>query len=88
MRDLVPQDQLGAFFSRRMRLATGLGIVLYLGAGFYIDFVRKLFPRLELYAYSTLFLLGFLAAMLGVYFISTIPEPRMAAKEGAQNFLT
>lgn len=42
MRDLVPQDQLGAFYSRRMRLATGLGIVLSLAAGMYIDFVRKL----------------------------------------------
>lgn len=87
MRDLVPQEQLGAFFSRRMRLATGLGIVLYLAAGFYIDLVKKLSPTLELYGYSTLFLLGFIAGMLGVYFISTIPEPRMAAREEELKFL-
>lgn len=87
MRDLVPQDRLGAFFSRRMRLATGLGILLYLAAGFSIDLLRKLSPDLELYGYSTLFLLGFLAGMLGVYFISTIPEPRMAAREGHSKFL-
>nr|NIN01452.1 MFS transporter [candidate division Zixibacteria bacterium] len=28
MRDLVPQDQLGTFFSRRMSLSVGLGIAL------------------------------------------------------------
>lgn len=87
MRDLVPQDQLGSFYSRRMRLATGLGIVLYLASGFYVDFIKKVFPDIELYAYSTLFFLGFLAGMLGVYFISTIPEPRMAAQEGKTTFL-
>jgi MFS family permease len=87
MRDLVPEDQLGAFYSKRMRLATSLGIVLYLAAGFYIDLFRKISPDLELYGYSTLFLLGFLAGMLGVYFISTIPEPQMAAREGESKFL-
>jgi len=86
MRDLVPQDQLGSFYSRRMRLATGLGIVLYLAAGFYIDLAKKLFPGVELYAYSTLFLAGFLAGMGGVFIISTIPEPRMAAHEGKSRF--
>jgi MFS family permease len=87
MRDLVPQERLGTFFSKRMRLATGLGIVLYLAAGFYIDLFRKVSPDLELYGYATLFLLGFLAGMLGVYFISTIPEPRMAAREEDSKFL-
>lgn len=86
MRDLVPQGKLGSFFSKRMRLATALGIALYLAAGFYIDLVKKRFPDLELYGYSTLFLLGFLAGMVGVYFISTIPEPRMAAREGKSGF--
>ncbi len=86
MRDLVPQDQLGSFYSKRMRLATGLGIVLYLVAGLYIDSVKRLFPTFELHSYSILFLLGFFAGMLGVYFISTIPEPRMVTQEGRSKF--
>jgi MFS family permease len=81
MRDLVPQDRLGAFFSKRMSFAAGLGIPLSLAAGFYLDYWKKLFPDYELYGYSILFFLGFLAGMLGVYFISTIPEPRMAPVE-------
>jgi MFS family permease len=86
MHDLVPQDRLGAFFSRRMSFAAGLGIPLSLAAGFYIDYWKKLFPDYELYSYSILFFFGFLAGVLGVYFISTIPEPRMAPIEGKPNF--
>jgi len=86
MRDLVPQDQLGSFFSKRMRLMTGLGIVLSLTAGFYIDYWKKLFPTNELYAYSILFSTGFLVGMLGVYFMATIPEPPMAPAERGVSF--
>ena len=86
MRDLVPQNKLGVFFSKRMALATALGIVLSLAAGYYIDFSRELFPDNELYGYSVLFFLGFLAGMIGVYFISKIPEPRMIHAEKKVNF--
>jgi len=78
MRDLVPQDRLGSFYSKRMSVAIGLSIPLGLGAGLYIDYWKKLFPNSEIYGYSMLFFLGFLAGMLGVYFISSIPEPQMA----------
>ena len=77
MRDLIPQERLGAFFSKRMRLATGLGIILSFAAGYYIDYWKKYFPNYELHSYSILFTLGLLAGMIGIYFISTIPEPRM-----------
>ena len=86
MRDLVPQDRLGSFFSRRMGLSVGLGIVLSLAAAFYIDYWKKLFPHVELYGYSVLFAAGFIAGMIGIYFISTIPEPRMAPARGEANF--
>ena len=86
MRDLVPQERLGSFFSRRMSLSVGLGIILSLGAAFYIDYWRKHFPHIELYGYSALFGAGFIAGMIGVYFISRIPEPRMASPEGSTNF--
>ena len=78
MRDLIPQDRLGSFYSRRMSLAIGLSIPLGLGAGLYIDYWKRFYPNYEIYGYSMLFFLGFLAGMLGVYFISSIPEPQMA----------
>lgn len=87
MRDLIPQDRLGSFFSKRMTLAAGLSIPISLAAAFYIDRWQKLFPHQELHGYSILFLLGFVAGMVGVYFISTIPEPRMAPVEKQTGFL-
>jgi MFS family permease len=88
MRDLVPQDRLGAFFSKRMSLSVGLGIALSLAAAFSIDYWRRMFPEFELYGYSILFAMGFLAGMIGIYFISTIPEPRMALVEGKTHFFS
>ncbi|MCX9010413.1 MAG: MFS transporter [Candidatus Methanoperedens sp.] len=78
MRDLVPHDCLGSFFSKRMSLAAILGSALSLAAGFYLDRWKNMFPENELYGYSILFFFGFLAGMLGVYFIARIPEPSMA----------
>ena len=63
-----------------------LGIILSLAADFYIDYWRKHFPHIELYGYSGLFAAGFIAGMIGVYFISTIPEPRMVHVEGKAHF--
>ena len=81
MRDLVPQDQLGAFYSRRIRLATGVGIVLSLAAAVFIDLIKKKLPIYEIYGYATIFVLGFLAGMLGVYFITRIPEQKMTVQK-------
>jgi len=86
MRDLVPQAQLGSFFSKRMRAMTGLGIVLSLIGGLYIDYWKKLFPANELYAYSFMFMTGFLVGMIGVYFMATIPEPPMVPPGERENF--
>ncbi|MBN1454828.1 MAG: MFS transporter [Methanomicrobia archaeon] len=84
MHDLVPHDRLGAFFSKRMSLATAIGIPLSLAAGLFVDYAWNVFDQNELYSYSTLFFLGFLAGMLGVYFITTVPEPRMLRPVEAQ----
>ncbi|MBU1625914.1 MFS transporter, partial [bacterium] len=78
MRDLVPENQLGAFFSKRMRLATAFGLPLSLLAGWYIDFIKIKFPQYELYGYSVLFFVGFLSGMVGVYYFAKTKEPRMA----------
>jgi len=88
MRDLIPQGKLGAFFSRRMTLTTALALPLSLGAAFYIDKWKLAFPGRELEGYSLLFALGFLAGLLGVYFIYRTPEPQMEIKEEKEKFLS
>jgi MFS family permease len=86
MRDLVPQDRLGSFFSRRMSLATAISIILSLMAGICIDYWKKLFPSHEVYSYSFLFFCGFLAGLITLYFLSNTPEPRMRSEDGSLRF--
>jgi len=81
MRDLIPQNILGAFFSKRMRIATGVGIALSVCAAVYLDLWKKLFAEYEVYGYSTLFLAGFAAGALGLYFLARTPEKRMPKLE-------
>jgi len=78
MRDLVPEEILGSFFSRRMSLSLALGIVLSLVASVIIDFIQKnpaAYPPGT--AYSVIFLGGFIAGLMGIWYMSRIPEPLM-----------
>ncbi|RXE57209.1 MFS transporter [Methanoculleus taiwanensis] len=77
MRDLIPQNMLGTFFSRRMTLSTGLALVVSLIAGFFIDYWGGLFPEGITVGYSVLFALGLVAGIIGIYFLAATPEPRM-----------
>jgi Na+/melibiose symporter-like transporter len=81
MRDLIPDERLGQFYSKRMRLQTLVGIVLSLLAGWFIDYWKGLLPQEELYAYALLFLIGGIIGIIGVHYISSIPEPEMPSPE-------
>ena len=77
MRDFVPQEILGSFFSRRMSLSLALGIVLSLVASALIDFIRRNPAYPPGTAYSVIFLGGFIAGLIGIWYMSRIPEPLM-----------
>ncbi|MFH1614395.1 MAG: MFS transporter [Planctomycetota bacterium] len=77
MRDLIPPDALGSFFSKRMRIAAAVGIALSLIAAVYIDYWKKFFPNYELQGYSILFLAGFGAGIAGLYYLARTPETQM-----------
>ncbi len=77
MRDLIPQNMLGSFFSRRMRISTAVGIVLSVLGAVYLDSWKKWMPEHELEGYSILFFAGFVAGAIGVYFLARTPEKRM-----------
>jgi len=87
MRDLIPQEVLGSFFSKRMRIATGVGIALSILAAVYLDLWKKLFAEHELHGYSILFLAGFAAGALGLYYLYKTPEKRMPAIEEKSSIL-
>ena len=69
MRDLIPENIMGSFFSKRMRIATGVGIALSIVAALYLDFWKKQFASQELAGYSILFFIGFAVGIFGVYFL-------------------
>jgi len=81
MRDLVPENQMGTFFSGRLRVATFLGVFVSILASMFLDFWKRSFPDVEILAYSGLFAVAFLIGMVGVIFLSRTPEPTMKSEK-------
>jgi MFS family permease len=77
MRDLIPQEILGRFFSRRMMIATAVGVVLTLVAGVIVDAWQAGYPDYQLHIYSLLFIAGMTVGLVGLYFLWRTPEPDM-----------
>ncbi|KXB08802.1 hypothetical protein AKJ56_00255 [candidate division MSBL1 archaeon SCGC-AAA382N08] len=78
MRDLIPQESLGQFFSKRWSQSIALSIPIALGAGYFIESWVNWFPdRNPLTGYSIIFSTGFTVGILGIYFLLKTPEPKM-----------
>jgi MFS family permease len=86
MHDLLPTNELGRFFSKRMLLSTASSIPMGLGAGFFITWWGSAFPGMVIEGYSILFIAGFIVGMIGVLCISAIPEPRMGGGQSVPRF--
>ena len=87
MRDLIHENIMGSFFSKRMRIATGVGIALSILAAVYLDFWKKYFPDHELAGYSILFFVGFAAGIIGLLFLAKTPETKMPPILGKKKML-
>ncbi len=87
-RDLVPGQELASFFSRRLAVATAVGVVLSLGAAFLLDLWQVRFPEREMVGFTLLFGAGCLAGLMGSFFLARIPEPRMPAEAPAPLWAT
>lgn len=78
MRDLIPQNIMGSYMGKRMALATGVGAVLSLAAGFGADLFKKQFPtHPQTEIYSAYFIIGAVMGLISVYYLVRTPEPRM-----------
>ena len=79
MRDLVPSDRLGWFFSTRMALMGLVAIIASLSGGFFIGNWLANTDSGDVFAqltgYSVLFLIAFLFGMMAIYYTRTTPEP-------------
>jgi MFS family permease len=82
MRDLIPDEILGMFFSRRMALSFALATVLSLCASFFLDIWQSNSQRTPVNGYSLIFLAGSLIGLAGTYFLIKTPEPRIITSPG------
>jgi hypothetical protein len=55
MKDLIPPERLGGFFSRRTRMAQTLNVTLSLATAIGLDYIKRHYPAQEITAYTTLF---------------------------------
>lgn len=78
MRDLVPDNERGRFFSKRMTLSLVVVIPLSIVAGRFIDYYASWFPQHGIYGYSILFLIAFAFGIVGSLLLRLTPEPPMA----------
>ncbi|MDD5039430.1 MAG: MFS transporter [Dehalococcoidales bacterium] len=79
IRDLVPQQILGRFFSKRLSLAAIAGAIFSMGAAFFIDYWHTITygdNSILSYTYVLLFGITFLG-LASPIFMSLMPEPMM-----------
>ncbi|MBN1437068.1 MAG: MFS transporter [Sedimentisphaerales bacterium] len=87
MRDLVPEKIMGGFFSKRMQIAVGAGILLSILAAVYLDLWKKFLPSHELLGYSILFIVGLTAGIVGLFFLGKTAEVRMPPAQASDKIL-
>ncbi|MBN1865660.1 MFS transporter [Candidatus Sumerlaeota bacterium] len=81
MRDLIPDEIRGRFFSKRLAIAIAIGSAIGLGAAVGVDLYAKHFEN-AIPVYSLLFTAGIAFGFTGVYFLARTPEPRMQPADG------
>jgi len=75
MKDLVPENKLGTYFSHRTRLTQTLNVVLSISIALTLDLVKKYYPGAVLTTYSFMFIAGGVIGLSSAYFLSRTPEP-------------
>lgn len=76
MKDLVPENMLGEYFSRRSRYTLTLNVALSILLALLLDFIKSSYPQLELNTYALLFIIAGVIGITGGYILSRAPEPQ------------
>lgn len=82
MKDMIPGERLGTFFSHRSRMAQTLNVTLSLATAIGLDYVKKHYPSSEIPVYHLLFLVGGLLGMISVVLLLRTPEPQASPIDG------
>ena len=78
MRDIVPENQRGRVFARRLTWGTGLALACTLLGGVAIDWWKATSPDWAQYGYSALFAVGLLFGLASLLAVARLPETAMA----------
>jgi MFS family permease len=76
MKDLIPENILGGYFSRRSRYNQILDVVFSILLATLLDFVKSRFPEYELRVYAIFFIIAGIVGTIGGYVLSFAPEPQ------------
>ena len=86
MKDLVPENKLGAFFSQRGRTSQILNVTLSIILALTVDYIKHHYARFELNMYGIMFIAGGIIGICGVFLLYKTPEPHSRLSQ--QNIFT
>jgi MFS family permease len=75
IKDLVPENILGTYFARRIRISQILNVSLSIVLALLLDLVKKQVAGFELLAYALMFIGGGIVGIIGAIILSRAPEP-------------
>ncbi|TDH21660.1 MFS transporter [Segetibacter sp. 3557_3] len=81
IKDVVPDKILGTYFSRKARLTQILNVSLSLGVAMFVDYIKSDYPQYEVATYASMFVVGGVFGMWGVYLLSRAPEPQTTLED-------
>ena len=84
MRDLAPEDRMGAVFARRTMWLTGISLVLGLAAAFALDVTPPGSFRRDL-VFAGMFAAGCITGLISARVVAAMPEPLMPPATGPIN---
>jgi len=76
MKDMVPENMLGDYFSKRSRYTQTLNVVLSICLALLLDFVRNFYKEYELTVYGIFFIAAGVIGIIGGLILSKAPEPQ------------
>jgi MFS family permease len=76
MKDLVPDNILGTYFSKRSSYMQTLNVILSLILAFLLDYIKSKYPQFELTAYATMFIAAGSIGIIGAFVLARAPEPQ------------